>query len=87
MAIDMRKTPSYLKGLAETRARAAGALQRHEQQKSELEALLPQLEADLERYRGGRPFMAGIRRSESALPRVRAGGCGPEVHDLAAAAL
>ncbi len=52
MAIDMRKTHSYLKGLAETRARAAGAILRHEQQKTELEALLSQLEADLERYRG-----------------------------------
>jgi len=52
MATDMRKTHSYLKGLAETRARAAGAILRHEQQKTELETLLSQLEADLERYRG-----------------------------------
>lgn len=47
----MRKTPSYLKGLAETRARAAGDLKRHTQLKAELDVLLPELEADLNRYR------------------------------------
>lgn len=48
----MRKTPSYLKGLAEFHARAAGAVLRNEQRITELETLLAQLEADLERYRG-----------------------------------
>lgn len=47
----MQKTHSYLKGLAETRARAAGDLRRHTRQKATLETLLPELEADLARYR------------------------------------
>ena len=50
MAIDMRKTPSYLKGLAETRARVAGDLQRHEKQHSQLEVTLNATKADLERH-------------------------------------
>lgn len=50
MTTDMRKTPSYLKGLAETRARAAGDLQRHAHQKAALETLLSDTEADLVRY-------------------------------------
>lgn len=51
MATDMQKTPSYLKGLAETRARAAGDLRRHTRQKAALETLLSDLEANLVRYR------------------------------------
>lgn len=47
----MRKTPSYLKGLAETRARTDGDLRRHIRQKANLETLLPDLEANLARYR------------------------------------
>lgn len=53
MAIDMhiRKTPSYLKGLAETRARIAGDLLRYEKQHPELEKIkLKAAKADLERY-------------------------------------
>ena len=49
MAIDMRKTPSYLKGLAETRARVAGDLQRYEKQHPQLEVKLKAAKADLER--------------------------------------
>lgn len=43
----MRKTHSYLKGLAETRARAAGSLQRLT---SEVERKLKVAKADVERY-------------------------------------
>lgn len=45
----MRKTPSYLKGLAETRARVAGDLQRYEKQHPQLEVKLKAAEADLDR--------------------------------------
>ena len=50
MAIDMRKTHSYLKGLAETRARAGGALQRLKQLRSEVQRKLKVAKADVERY-------------------------------------
>jgi hypothetical protein len=50
MAIDMRKTHSYLKGLAETRARAAGSLQRLKQLRSEVQGKLKVAKADVERY-------------------------------------
>jgi hypothetical protein len=50
MAIDMRKTPSYLKGLAETRARAAGSLQRHRKLLDDVKRKLMVAQADVERY-------------------------------------
>ena len=50
MAIEMRKTNSYLKGLAETRARAAGSLQRLRQLRSEVQRKLKVAKADVERY-------------------------------------
>ena len=46
----MRKTHSYLKGLAETRARAAGSLQRLKQLRSEVQGKLKVAKADVERY-------------------------------------
>lgn len=46
----MRKTHSYLKGLAETRARAGGALQRLKQLRSEVQRKLKVAKADVERY-------------------------------------
>jgi hypothetical protein len=50
MAVDMRKTPSYLRGLAETRARAAGSLQRLKNLRSEVQRKLKVAKADVERY-------------------------------------
>jgi len=46
----MRVTPSYLKGLAETRARADGELKRHQKLLSEIERKLKVAKADVERY-------------------------------------
>lgn len=46
----MRKTHSYLKGLAETRARAAGSLQRLRQLRSEVQRKLKVATAEVERY-------------------------------------
>jgi hypothetical protein len=40
MPADMKKTPSYLKGLAETRARAAGEVQRYEKIAADVDDLL-----------------------------------------------
>lgn len=51
MPTDMRKTHSYLQGLAETRARAGGALQRLKQLRSEVPRKLKVAKADVERYR------------------------------------
>lgn len=50
MLTDMRKTHSYLKGLAETRARAGGALQRLKDLRSEVQRKLKVAMADVERY-------------------------------------
>jgi hypothetical protein len=50
MPTDMRKTHSYLKGLAETRARAGGALQRLKNLRSEVQRKLKTAKADVERY-------------------------------------
>jgi hypothetical protein len=44
----MQKTPSYLKGLAETRARAAGEVERYSALLTELQAKLDQSRAELE---------------------------------------
>jgi hypothetical protein len=42
MPADMKKTPSYLKGLAETRARAAGEVLRYEKIAADVDGLLRQ---------------------------------------------
>lgn len=47
MATDMRKTHSYPKGLAETRARAGGAPQRLKQLRSEVQRKLKVAKADV----------------------------------------
>lgn len=44
----MQKTPSYLKGLAETRARAAGEVERYSALMSELQVRLDKSKAELE---------------------------------------
>lgn len=44
----MHKTPSYLKGLAETRARAAGDVQRYQKLQVEVSAKLVESQAELE---------------------------------------
>jgi len=49
MAIDMRKTPSCLKGLAETRGRVAGDLLRHQKLRVGVGRKLEQAKADFER--------------------------------------
>lgn len=50
MATDMRKTHSYRMGLADTRARAGGALQRLKNLRSEIKRKLKVAKADVERY-------------------------------------
>jgi hypothetical protein len=40
MPLDMKKTPSYLKGLAENRARSAGEVARYERIAEDVRALL-----------------------------------------------
>jgi hypothetical protein len=50
MATDMRKTHYNLKGLAEIRARTAGALQRLKKLRSEVQRKLKVAKADAERY-------------------------------------
>jgi hypothetical protein len=47
MAIEMQRTPSYLKGLAETRARAAGDVQRLKELHSEITRQLATAEAEV----------------------------------------
>lgn len=59
MALDMRKTLSYLKGLAEFHARAAGAVLRNEQRKTELETLLSQLRPTSSDIGGSTTLSAG----------------------------
>ena len=48
MRPDMRKTPSYLKGLVETRARSAGALLRYQRLASEIAVRLAEAQAEVE---------------------------------------
>jgi hypothetical protein len=50
MATDMRRTRSYLRGLTETQARAAGSLQRLKKLRSEVQRKLKVAKADAERH-------------------------------------